>query len=748
MDPGLWLRIKPLFQGALELPPAERAGFIAANAVDEPFLAERLHSMLRAHAESASVLDRSLPERLMGFAPGDDEQSSLASGQRVGGRYRLASELGHGANGVVWLARDEAVLGKAVVVKVLRSNVFAQGFDTELAALARLNHRFIASPLDSGVLDDGRRFLVLEYVDGPTLRGVLRSGPMEPMRACRLVRQIASALDAAHKQDVWHLDLKPENIMLREPGGPEEQPVLVDFGISRLGGADVPEGSPGGSLAYAPPEQLTGAPTSFSDQYSLARVAVEMITGHRPGAFEPASALISRCAALRSAVIAVLEKAMSHRPESRYSSAAVFAGELFNALDHRAAALRFRRLAAAGFCFLLVAVIGAHLWINREKENAMLQQEAQVTASQVGFVRSLLEAGYLDQRLLAETVRGAVDRLNALVNAGQRHPDVLRALFAAQMQNGLMHGHPGTLHLGSVEVGIRSIEDAIRTLRLMSQVMGEDEQYAYFSLWSRDALASLLVEAGQFERSAAIANEGLNLIDTWESARTFRRDFTHDQGSILMTLSRVSFHRKRWEECLKLRSEGVRLHRLIAQRDKNPDLLHDVAGVLAMRGHLYREMGRVDEALADYAESDSILARMQASGVKSLSNDWMAAKNRLETARTVLLRNRFTEAEFLLIDAVSRHRLLIEENPHAIPIRRTMALSLSWLATTQRALRRPPVTSNGLFTEANEIASQALARDSRNIRAREEAGFIQGQARAAGVVLPPPAPPPPPPAEP
>jgi tetratricopeptide (TPR) repeat protein len=439
---------------------------------------------------------------------------------------------------------------------------------------------------------------------------------------------------------------------------------------------------------------------------------------------------------LRPAVIAVLDKAMSHRPESRYPSAAAFVGELFNSLDHRAAAVRFRRFAAAGFCFLLVAVIAVHLWINREKENTMLRQEAQITASQVGIVRSLLEAGYLDQRLLAETVRGAVDRLKALVNGGQRHPDVLRTLFMAQMQYGLMHGHPGTLHLGSVEIGIRSIEDAIRTLRLMSRAMGEDEQYANFSLWSRDTLASLLIEAGQYERSAAIANEGLRLIETWESARTFRRDFTHNRGSLLMTLSRVAFHRNNWEECLQLRSEGVRLHRLVAQRNKNPGLLYDVAGVLAARGYLYREMGRFDEAAADYAESDAILARMHSSGVRSLSNDWMVARNGLEKARTLLLMNRRAEAESLLIDTVSRHRLLIEENPHAIPIRRTLALSLSWLATTQHALGRPPDGWHPLFLEAYEIASNALVRDPQNMKAREEVALIQGQARAAGVDLP------------
>ncbi len=609
MDPGLWLRIKPLFEAALDLPPDDRDEFIEATASHEPLLAGTLRSMLQAHGESASLLDRSLPERMSGFMAVEQEQPLLAGGQRVGGRYRLASELGRGGNGVAWLARDEAVLGKPVVVKVLHSQTLGSSFDTELAALARLNHPLIASPLDSGALDDGRRFLVLEYIDGPTLREVLRGGPLEPMRACHFVRQIASALEAAHRQDVWHLDLKPENILIRDAGGPEEQPVLVDFGISRLAIAVAGEGSTGGSLAYASPEQLTGSPSTSSDQYSLARMAVEMITGHRPAPLEPASDLLVRCAALRHAVISVLARALSPYAESRYPDVSAFAAELFNALDPRLAIVKSRRLLAAAFCFLLVAVLVAYAWINREKEIAMLVKEAQITSSQVRIVHSLLQAGYLDQRILAETVRGAVERLKARVDAGQRHPDVLQTLFNSQMEHGLMHGHPGVPHLGSVDIGIRSVQDALVTLRLMYESKPKDERFATAKLWVWDTLASQLAEAGQIEQSAAVCDKALRKIEQWEAGKQYTLVFTQQRASLLMTFSRGAFHRKNWEECLRVRNEGVRLQRLAASGESDAGLMNGVAGVLAARGFLYREMGRLEEALADFAESDSILAR-------------------------------------------------------------------------------------------------------------------------------------------
>lgn len=743
MSPTLWHKVKPLFEAALDLPQGERASFVQARLGGEPEAAEELLAMLRAHEQPVSVLDRPLPERIAAMPQTEVPADGLSTGQLVAGRYRLTRELGRGGNGSVWEASDEAVLSRAVVVKVLHSGGLGRSLGNELSALARLNHRLIATPLDSGVLEDGRRYIVIEFVNGPTLREVLRNGPLEPMRACRLASLIAQALDAAQRHGVWHLDLKPENVLLRDAGSDGEEPVLVDFGISRLMGAAQQAEQPAGSLAYAPQEQLSGAPAATSDQYSLARMAVEMITGHRPAALESSTALLARCAALQPRAIRVFAKALSPHPEARFVSATVFAAELTAALDPQVAASRRRRLLAAVFSFLLFAATSVYVWLNRERENLLLRQEAEALLSQTNLVVGLLDAGYLDQKLLAERVSNAIQRLKAHVDSGKRERNVLLALFEAQLLYGVMHGHPTFPHLGSVGVGIRSLEDALRTLELTYEDREMGGMHMARFATASDALASLLIESGQYERGAAVVKRALGSIDEMEKSRKLNQDLTHHRANLLMTLSRVPFHKKRWEECLTLRNEGVRLKRQALERSPSAAASADLAGVLAARGYLFRDMGRLEDALRDYAESDAILARLKAGDIRNLKYDWLRAKNQLEEGRTLLLQGMPKQAEALLEASVAAHRMLLDESPQGLTIRRTFALSLSWLATSRRLLGLPPDEWRPLILEAVEQANFGLSRDSQNAKAWDESQGIRSRAAEAGVELPPsPVPPP------
>lgn len=743
MSPALWHKVKPLFEAALDLPECERASFVQSRLEGEPEAAEELLAMLRAHEQSVSVLDRSLPERITAFSQTEVPADGLSAGQLLAGRYRLTRELGRGGNGSVWEASDEAVLSRTVVVKVLHSGGLGRSLENELSALARLNHRLIATPLDSGVLEDGRRFIVIEFVNGPTLREVLRNGPLEPMRACRLVGLIAQALDSAQRQGVWHLDLKPENVLLRDAGSPGEEPVLVDFGISRLTGAAQQAAQPAGSLAYASQEQLSGAPAATSDQYSLARMAVEMITGHRPAALESSTALLARCAALHPRAIRVFAKALSPHPEARFVSASGFAAGLTAALDPQVAASARRRLLTALFCFVLFAATVVYVWLNHERENLLLEQETEALLSQVNMVLGLLEAGHLDQKLLAERVRTAVQRLKAHVDSGQRERDVLVALYQAEMLYGIMHGHPSVPHLGSVEVGIRSLEDALRTVEIMHEGREKGGRYMARYAFASDALASLLIEAGQYDRSAAVVTRTLRSLDELEKRRKLNQDLTNHRANLLMTLSRVPFHKKQWEECLALRSSGIELKRQVLKRHPSPAAKADLAGVLAARGYLHREMGRLEDALRDYAESDALLAELRSDDIRNLKHDWLGARNQLEEAKTLLLQRKPKQAEALLAASVNTHRLLLGETPQAVTLRRTLALSLSWLAEARRSLGFPPAQWRPLILEAAKQSDFGLSRDPQNAKAWDESEEIRARAAQAGVELPPPPVPPP-----
>lgn len=734
----LWRQVKPLFEAALELPQEAREQFVQARTAGQPEAANRLRSMLAAHESEGTLLDRSLPDRIQSLPEPSEDSLAAAPGWVVGGRYRLVRELGRGGNGYVWEAQDESVFGRAVAVKILRRGALGRAFDTELKALALLNHGSIAVPTDSGFLDDGRRFLVIEYVSGPSLREMLERGPLEPMRACHILRQIAQALDSAHKRGVWHLDLKPENVMIRDAGEGGEQAVLVDFGISRLAGASLEDASPpAGSMAYAAPEQLGGEPCGASDQYSLARMAVEMVTGHKPKPLEPAEALLARCGALRHSVTAIFRRALSTRPLSRYSSASQFIADLEAALDPARLEVRRFRLLAAASCFLLFGALAIYIWLNRERERAMIQSELESTSAQIGMVSTLLEAGRLDHKMLGDTVRGVIRRLKHLVDAGRRNPEILSRLLDAQLRFGLMYGHPGIPHLGSVESGIANYEDALKTLELLYTGRLKDDEYARWLISVRDGLASNLVEAGRFGRAAELSEESLVIIGRREALGWPAAAANEARATVMLTLSRVRFHRAEWEQCAALRSEAVRLKRIAAAAGQDASKLKDLAGALAARGHVYREMGRYQQALADYQESQAIVSRLLENEGGNLGLEWLDAKNKLELGKTMLFSGAVREAETLLWRAVATHRSLLESAPQAVSIQRTLALSLSWIAVAHHRLHRPAGVWRKTHLEAWHIAEAALRRDPLNAKARSEAAVIRKHALSCGVNLPP-----------
>lgn len=206
------------------------------------------------------------------------------SGTPVDGRYTLDREVGRGATGAVWLGRDE-VLGRPVAVKRI-GMLSGQTDDPARAArearlAARINHPHVVSVFDLVQTDDAL-WLIMEYVDGPSLSSVVReSGPLTPTAAAELLEPVADALVAAHAQGVVHRDVKPSNILVSEAGGAK----LSDFGIAR-GDQDATLTQTGlvtGSPAYLAPEVATGVLASpASDVWAFGATLVHVLTGRPP----------------------------------------------------------------------------------------------------------------------------------------------------------------------------------------------------------------------------------------------------------------------------------------------------------------------------------------------------------------------------------------------------------------------------------------------------------------------------------
>src|SRR5262245_33876400 len=224
------------------------------------------------------------------------DQSSQSSGPtpggRLKGRYLIERELGRGGVGVVFLARDERLHGMPVVIKFLldaagQNKWLMTKFSQEAEALTRINHPGVVRVIDRDLSDDGRPFLVMEFIKGLPLRNLINSGLMDLAYAARIVRQTGNALYAAHQQGVFHRDLKPENIMIEQLSGGEEQIKLIDFGIAKVTnpqeGNETEVAVVAGSRQYIAPEQLLSQTASpATDIYALAIIVYEMVTGRLP----------------------------------------------------------------------------------------------------------------------------------------------------------------------------------------------------------------------------------------------------------------------------------------------------------------------------------------------------------------------------------------------------------------------------------------------------------------------------------
>lgn len=273
------------------------------------------------------------------------------------GRYLIEKEIGRGGVGAVYLARDTHLLSRPVVIKVLleesdQSEWFKKKFRQEMEALARIDHPGVVGVFDAGQLPDGKAFLVIQFIDGVSLRSLIRYEGMELDRVANIIRQVAHALSAAHDKGVIHRDLKPENIMLQSLGENEDQVKLIDFGLATVKDSQVASSrettTVAGTVAYMAPEQLRGKPTASSDIYAMGVIAYEMVTGRRP--FNPRSPYqllemqevgvrvkpSDMRPGLPEAAQRAILKALSFHPKERHSRARTFGDELSQALIEEA----------------------------------------------------------------------------------------------------------------------------------------------------------------------------------------------------------------------------------------------------------------------------------------------------------------------------------------------------------------------------------------------------------------------------
>jgi len=345
MTPERWQKVEEVLQAALDLPETERAALLAEACSGDPDLQQEAISLIGAHEAAGDFLDQpALAQDAHILVEADELDRDI-------GHYKIIRRLGGGGMGEVYLAQDRR-LGRMVALKILPPYFMSDDerlrrFHIEARAASGLNHRNILTIYEVGQSEDVH-FIAAEYIEGQTIRELIRAGSLSLGQVVDIAIQFLSGLSAAHAAGIIHRDIKPENLMQREDGSIR----ILDFGIAKLIEGPASEvstlassltnsqtqtGTMLGTIGYVSPEQVRGlAVDERTDIWSSGVVLYEMLTGQRPFAettnADTIVAILERTPAplfpseLKSPALRrmqqVVSKALSKSAEERYKSAA------------------------------------------------------------------------------------------------------------------------------------------------------------------------------------------------------------------------------------------------------------------------------------------------------------------------------------------------------------------------------------------------------------------------------------------
>ena len=343
-----WNRIKEIVDGAIRRKPGERTSFLNEACGGNDSIRREVESLLSSFERADDFMEEPAFEAVT------EQLHTLNQGQ-VLGHYEIVRRLGEGGMGVVYLGRD-TTLDRLVAIKVLnkkfeRNEDNVRRFIREAKAASALNHPNILTIFEIGE-HEGSQFIVSEYIEGRTLREVMRSEKLKPPTVADIAGQIAGALAAAHKARIVHRDLKPENVIVRDDGYVK----VLDFGLAKLLSGDgqpiagiagtepsntTASGIILGTVNYMSPEQAKGKKVDErTDIFSLGVVLYEMITGRAPFAGDSVAETFANlidhepepmtayAADVPDKLQHVVSRMLAKDPDERYPSAAEVISDL------------------------------------------------------------------------------------------------------------------------------------------------------------------------------------------------------------------------------------------------------------------------------------------------------------------------------------------------------------------------------------------------------------------------------------
>jgi serine/threonine protein kinase len=550
-----WSRIEEIFHAALECPLPERDAYLVRACGDDRTLRSEVESLLAHDSDGGTTIDLLVGNDLKDLARASSQSDS---GLQIG-PYRLVRELDSGGMGVVHLAvRSDDHYFQVVAIKTIRKGLaspdLVQRFRAERQILAALTHPNIGAILDGGNTDDGRPYIVMEYVEGQPITIAAENRNLSVRQRIELFRSVCSAVHYAHQKLVIHRDIKPSNVLVT----PEGIVKLIDFGVSK---PLAPELIPGRlpkteswqrfmTPDYASPEQIQGRElTTATDVYSLGVLLFELLTNSRPYTvhdLSPAAAERLVCEQetpkpssfkglsdraekeLEGDLDRIVLMAMEKDPSRRYLSASHLEEDLSRFLEAKPvlaskATILYRlrkflqRHQTTSWMALATSVVLAgtilfYSWQSRLADRRIKETE-KLADSAISDISEKLQQSSVPVETQAALFRSALQYLDQLRKSSGNEPRLLLKLSRAYARVGDLEGSPYVANLGNSGVALTSYQEALRmALAAHSRLPGGENTQglieAYERLGALEFFLGKIEEAhDKYQRSLSLAHD-------------------------------------------------------------------------------------------------------------------------------------------------------------------------------------------------------------------------------------------------
>ncbi len=640
LTPARWQEIKAILEDALELPENERADLVQARCKDDRALWIEVDALLNADNSHADLLEVGGAELIL-----DNPKDMIGM---VVGNYRILSELGTGGMGTVFKAeRIDGEFDQTVALKLIKkgfdSGEMLRRFITERQILASLEHPNIARLVDGGTTEDGRPYLVMEYVEGIPIDRYCSTHSLSLESRLDLFRKVCFAVSFAHQKLVIHRDLKPQNILIDDHGHVK----LLDFGIAKLLNSENEIDGQTQTFAltpeYASPEQIRGEPLSTAtDIYSLGVILHELLTGSRPIHFDGKNigeivGAASTSEPIRPSAASsnhegfspnlfkgdldnIVLKALRKDPGQRYASVEQFSEDVRRylkglpviarhfTLTYRAQKFARRNPMVVGavslaFVILIGGIIATAYQarkanIERERAEARFNDIRNLTSTFMFEVNEAITKSPIKARELL--VQRAIEYLDKLSSESAGNIELKGDLASAFERIGDIQSEIFRPFSGKTSEALLSHQKALALREEVLAVMPSPKNAANVSS-SYLKIGNALMTIGKVGEARENYRRSINNLETNSSIDPADVEYRRQFARSLSMLGQAIVRSGTLGEALANYERSLSMFRTLSDEDPaNPRYKRSIGIVISYIAFVKMEMGRTDEAAEDY----------------------------------------------------------------------------------------------------------------------------------------------------